>query len=434
MRDALQKAKLYRHFAARGWYALPEIPVFYKGGLRDTRRLITDVDMLALRPSASLEWEIVLGDCKTLKDVSPANRAVWLRGMMAHFSADNGIIVLKRKLIDEDHKLFASSFGVTLLDEDEFEHYDRALIYPEGSGRLDSTLGEHQLVRTLHEKYPRLRPFTDYLFLLAWNEGELLNLLRRVIGEARNVSKEIDPNNNAHLALILEAAAIFSVGLARCVGTIFNQFLQLKSKANLDEGLRILIWGGRDQYSFLAKVRHDMIASKGRELDSGLTLPEWDKFLELVREMLECPALGFNLPQLLREASACVMKNSSFLPAVSQSQLLLLKYAMITVKYVCRAGNFPPDAERVLTKLFVQRQSDLLYLKDSHITPLREIVVQAEPNKPKTFQSDAKAINEPTAGEETRSKKSESINEQTKATDSEASDKQIELPVESISK
>ena len=361
MKDAKQKAQLYNHFIARGWYALTEIPVFYKGAVFANRRLITDVDVLALRPSQGLEWELVLGDCKTLKDHSPANRAVWLRGLMAHFSARSGVVLLKRKPIDQDHKLFASSFGVTLLDEDEFEHYDRSLIYPAGSKGFESNLKAHQLIRNLPLKYPRLLPFTDYLFAAAWNEGDFLSVLRRVIGEARGVANEIDPKNPAHMALILEAGGIFAIGLAHCVGIIFNQFLQFESPAKLDEGLKLLIWGGRTQYEFIAKLRNDMIASKGKVAETSLTLPEWDRFLELIREMLEYPAISFQVPQLLHEAAGCVMSGSNFLPAARQSQLLLLKYAMQTMKYVCRAGKLPVDTERHLTKLFVERQSKLVH-------------------------------------------------------------------------
>jgi hypothetical protein len=361
MKDAKQKAQLYRHFMARGWYALPEIPVFYKGGVFEQRRLVTDIDVLALRPSSGLEWELVLGDCKTLKDHSPANRAVWLRGLMAHFSARSGIIILKRKPIDQDHKLFASSFGVTLLDEEEFEYYDRALIYPEGSKAFESNLAAHQLIRGLSRRYPRLVPFTDYIFAAAWNEGELLSLLRRIIGEARGVSTEIDPKNPGHLALILEAGGVFAIGLAHCVGIVFNQFLQLESPTKLDEGLKLLIWGGRTQYEFIAKLRNDMIASKGKAAEAALTLPEWDRFLELVREMLEYPALSFRVPQLLHTAAGCVMNGSTFLPNAHRSDLLLLKYAMLTMKYVCRAGKLPPDVEREITTLFVVKQSTLVH-------------------------------------------------------------------------
>ena len=381
MKDATQKAKLYRHFSARGWYALPEIPVFHKGGVYESRRLITDIDVLALRPRAELDWELVLGDCKTLKEQSPANRAIWLRGLMDHFSATSGVIILRRKQpIEPDHKLFASSFRVTLLDEEEFGNYDRALVFPEGSSRFDDDLKEHQDLRRLPGRFPKLKPFCEYLFALAWNEGDLLNLLRRVIGEARSVANEIDPQREEHHALILEASGIFAIGLARSVGVIFNQFLQPKSAHELDEALKVLIWGGRSQYNFIAKLRNEMIASKGKPSNgSELALPEWERFLELVREMLESPALSFEVPQLLRRASASLIRRSRFLSSASKEDLLLLKYSMMTVRYLCRAGKLPPDAERELTKLFVVRQSELVHSPDN-VTPSRSLEIGSSAN------------------------------------------------------
>jgi hypothetical protein len=56
-----------------------------------------------------------------------------------------------------------------------------------------------------------------------------------------------------------------------------------------------------------------------------------------------------------------MIRGSGFLSSANKEQLLLLKYSMMTVRYVCRAGKFPPDAERELTKLFVGRQSALVH-------------------------------------------------------------------------
>ena len=115
-KDSNQKDMLCKHFYSLGWFAQPEVVVFHKGGVYEQKKVITDVDVLALRPSTNFSWEIVLGDCKTLKGQSPANRALWLKGLMDFYHASEGVLVLKKELaIEIDHKLFASSFGVTIL-------------------------------------------------------------------------------------------------------------------------------------------------------------------------------------------------------------------------------------------------------------------------------------------------------------------------------
>ena len=136
MKDALQKEMLFKHFCAMGWYSQPEIALYHGGGLDEAGKLISDIDVLAFRPTSDLRWAKVLGDCKTLRSTSPANRAAWLHGMMTYSRSNDGILILKksqRAPIEQDHKLFARSMNVTLLDESEFTRYDRAICYPLGS-------------------------------------------------------------------------------------------------------------------------------------------------------------------------------------------------------------------------------------------------------------------------------------------------------------
>jgi hypothetical protein len=306
IKDKHQKDILCRHFAAQNYYVQPEVPVFHTGGIHGHKKLITDVDVYALRPGSDLRWELVLADCKTLKGQSPANRVLWLRGLMEHFSASSGIVMLQRKqTIESDHKLFAASLRVNLIDEDEFERYDRAIIYPEGSSRYPISIESINELRLLHDKYRRLRDFCEYIYSLVWNEENRFEMLRKVIGEAQAVSQEIDPDKTEHLALVLDSAGVFAIGLAECVGTAFNQYLQPETLYKLDDALKVVIWGGRDKYDFIAKLRHDLLLAKGRKPgpEGALSLPAWDNFLHLVRNMLENPRLSFSVPQLLRRAA-----------------------------------------------------------------------------------------------------------------------------------
>jgi hypothetical protein len=133
IKDSNQKDLLLRHLATQGAYVNTEVLVYHKGGIHQQRKYITDIDVFALRLGNNLKWELILGDCKTQKGQSPANRVLWLRGLMEHFSASSGIIIMQKKQsIEVDHKLFAASLGINLIEEEEFETYDRALVYPDG--------------------------------------------------------------------------------------------------------------------------------------------------------------------------------------------------------------------------------------------------------------------------------------------------------------
>lgn len=366
IKDFLQKDMLVRHFAAQNWYYQIETPVFHKGGVHERKKFITDIDVLALRPSADLRWEVVLGDCKTLKGQSPANRVLWLRGLMDYYSATSGIIILQRKqAIEADHKLFASSLGIRIIDEDEFQVYDKAVIYPEGSARYPLAAEDITKLYSLPERYRTLHDFCAYIYADAWNEHNRLELLRRVLGEAISISREIDPAKPEHLALVLDAIGVFSVGLAECVGKIFSQYLQPNSLSLLDEALKIVIWGGRSQYDFAVKVRQELASAKGKQFDqsSSLSLPAWDGFLHLVRTMLDYPQLSFYLPQLMRQAALDTYNNRNFLQYTSNSDLLLLKYAMLVTSYFCKAAKFPTQTRDMLEGKFIRKQSDLVLQK-----------------------------------------------------------------------
>jgi hypothetical protein len=370
IKDSHQKNLLCKHFYSLGWFAQPEVIVFHKGGTNEHKRVITDIDVLAIRPGTNLSWEMILGDCKTLKGQSPANRALWLKGLMIYLNASEGVLILnKEQGMEVDHKLFASSLNVTLLNEDEFDEYDKAIHYPSGSSNYSIDLRSIQVLRSTLEPYQKLKPYMQYLYELSWNENSFIEIIRKLIGESQQISQEIDPNKKEHLALIFDACAIFSIGIAECSGIIFKQYLKPQTKNQLDESLKYLIWGGRSQYEFVSKLRNELIlARKGAE--SQLTLPEWDRFLHLIRNILEYPSLAFSLPIMFRHAAIDTLQGKPFLNNfATQDNLLLLKFGMLVNGYLCRAAKFPAQAYEIIDKEFINLQSVILTKQESESTP-----------------------------------------------------------------
>jgi hypothetical protein len=370
MKDIFQKDLLCRHFGSQNFYIQPEVPIFHKGGIHEQKKLITDIDVLALRPGLDLRWELVLGDCKTLKGQSPANRVLWLRGLMHYFSASAGLIILQRKQpIEQDHKLFAASLGIALVGEDEFEKYDRAIIYPEGSVKYPLSMSSITELRAISTRYIVLKEFCEFIYGFAWNETSRLELLRKVIGEAQTIAQELDPAKTEHLALVLDSVSVFAVGLAECVGIIFNQYLQPETQSQLDEALKVVIWGGRSHYEFVAKLRHDLMVAKGMQPgpEGTLALPNWESFLQLVRSMLEYPRIAFSVPQLIRQAAVDIYYNRDILSDTNYDDLLLIKFAMLTSNYFCRAAKFPAQAREMLETKFIKRQSELVHSSENKV-------------------------------------------------------------------
>jgi hypothetical protein len=224
-------------------------------------------------------------------------------------------------------------------------------------------------LRSLPHRFPRFKPFCEYIYNFGWNEENRIDLLRKVIGEAQTISKELDPRKPEHLALVLDAAGVFAVGLAECVGTIFNQYLHPNTQNQLDDALKLVIWGGRANYEFVSRLRHDLMVARGKPTkpEGALALPSCDEFIQLVRSMLENPKLAFSVPQILRESAINVLYNQSFLGNAVKEELLLIKFAMLATNYFCRAARLPVETRKLLENEFIKRQSSLVYTETFNV-------------------------------------------------------------------
>jgi len=366
MKDSIQKMHLSKHFDALGWYVQLEVPVYLKGGVQEESKLITDIDILGLRMGVNYRWDAVIGDCKTLRSASPANRVLWVKGLMDQFSASSGFIILRRKRpIELDHKLLAASMGIILLDEDQFPRYDRATVYPAGSSLSTFNVDLLRSLRDLPSSYPALQPLTEYIYGYAWNERDYLQLIRKTIGIGQSIARELDPSKPHHIALALDAASVFSVGLAECVGIVFTHYLQPDSLDQLDEALKVVIWGGRSQYEFIAKLRGDLMKAKGirPSQKDALALPSWASFIQLIRNMLEAPAVSFQVPRLLRLSALDVLESRELLSDAKDYDLLAIKFCMLTFEYYCRVSGFPRDVVKSVTDSYIKLQSDIAQSK-----------------------------------------------------------------------
>ncbi len=163
---------------------------------------------------------------------------------------------------------------------------------------------------------------------------------------------ELDPAKPEHLAVVMDVLALFMHGMARIVIKIFGEYLQPGQRDALSLALLHLLYGGRGTYNHLNRIRRmltasdaerpsgvrpterppaaddnredsptqpDFFASEEAESASGkisrkaaprrreLSLPEWDRFVELTRQMLDAPIEVAHGPLFARElAWACL--------------------------------------------------------------------------------------------------------------------------------
>lgn len=368
IKDARQKVMLARHFHESNAFVLLEVPVFYIGGTDGSNKTVTDVDVLILRPTERFEWEVILGDCKTKRQESPANRSLWLRGLMHQLNADAGFLVLKKESsIERDHKLFAAAMGVRIFEEDEFVEYDRATLYPYGSSHSKFVPDTQNELRALPTRFPGLTTFNNYVFGTVWNERNRLTGLRKLLGAAQSVADEIDPAKREHQALVLLAASVFAVHLADCVGQVFNNHLLPHSRHDLEDALKYLVWGGKDNYEVAVRLRRDLLQARGQEDadNAELIFPQWDAFVHIVRSMLDNPRAAFQVPVLLQSLASSHMRDQPAWEDARRQDLLGLKFALLTFSYFSKAARLPAQLRREVEPIFLQRQTTLAE-KDPH--------------------------------------------------------------------
>lgn len=355
LKDRPQKDRVYKHFRAQGWLAQLEVPVTSLRGVSRNAPQVTDVDVLGIRASPELRWRYVIGDCKTRRKESPVNRVLWAAGLMEVFEASSGIVLLKRERdsqIERDHKLFADDRRILLVEEEEFGEYDRAVVYPSGSSAFPESIDAiEQLRDKTGEHFPRLREYLRWLYSEGWANSDHSVFLRTALGRARDVRGEIDPRREDHLAVVLEAASAFSVAFASLVGTVFRRHLKPNEREGLEDAARMIIWGGREQYEFYSRMRRDLAAARSTQLQEPLGLPEWDRFLELLRSALETPAFVFRCPQVLRSASLAVAARRPN-PLGDTSDREVLHLAMRLGVYFARATGIPAEAADRIKAIF----------------------------------------------------------------------------------
>ncbi len=363
MHDSGLKDQLFKHYWAQRYFAQPEVKIFCDEGIEPSPKEITDVDVYALRPHPDLYFERLLGDCRTLKGQSPISRSLWLRGLIDLVDAHSGCVLLETPRIERDHKLAASQIRVTLLSGADFKAYDRSLVYPDGSDKIGTSISHLRDLRDVSKKFPKLEPLLRYLYVGAWQDRSFGSLIRHLIGNLKHVNTELDPSRTDHLAVVADAAAVLSIGIAECAGKIFHQYLHPPDKGLLSEALKLLLWGGHETYVFHAALRQRLMSAKGliaSEDPGSLELPEWNLFVQLVRHVLDRPKEMFVCPWLLRQFAVDILTVARPFRDLTKADLLALKFSMLTVEYACRAAGLPRQFNDVLTDALVRGQSDLV--------------------------------------------------------------------------
>ncbi|MCY8953213.1 hypothetical protein MOE39_05000 [Bacillus cereus] len=334
-----------------------EAEIYFSEGVSPKKKVVTDLDTVALIPSEFGELSLLIGDCKTLKNQSPISRSFWLSGLMGLLKAHKGLILLTKE-IERDHKQLSSNLNISLLSERDFETYASKTCMHYKS--IDSALcnsNSWDKYFELYKRFPTLENAIRFVKNEFWNIADDKLKLRKTLFIIRDIRRELNPDHREHIALLSDLISLFTIALNRVTLDTFNQYLLPETKEHLSRELKIWIWGGMDQYLYWNKL-YQIASQKGN--DSEMELPEWDTFVQLIRQLLEEPYATSHVPLILREVAFEFLSENSqdynYSKHLAKKHPQSAKFAILISSYVCKAAKLPKEFDSLIIERLMKIQ------------------------------------------------------------------------------
>jgi hypothetical protein len=347
MKDREQKSKALKYSVSKGWFPQLEVDVHPPKALGEKVTLMTDLDVVASIPDDFAGFRSVVFDCKTHARESPVNRALWLRGVLDRMHSEYGVCILRKNAIVLDHRLVSTKLGIILLAEDEFDLYAESTSkrYRDKLGHVADIAAWEKLFG-IKEKYPSLGPALDFARSLYWMIDDAAEATRKTLGKLLEVRAELDPAKEEHLAITFDMAALFARALAMVTTYIFKAYLHPKQHTDLEEAVRLLLYGGRESYEHRNQLYKLLKERKGADLEnSNLSLPDWARFIQLVRQLLDSPIDVVRTPLILREVAFSYLVDQpdrAFAREMCKEWPQAGRFAVLIVDYLFKAAKLPP--------------------------------------------------------------------------------------------
>ena len=368
LNDRRQKADVLRYLVAKRWFPQLELEVLPSTVTTKNDFLLTDIDVLGSMPDELEGFRTCVFDCKTGRRESPVSRALWLRGLMDKIHAERGFCLLDRP-VERDHRLTAADLKILLLSEQDFPAFTQAT---DGTWRdADSHLARLENWETyfdIHRRFPALAPASKFSRSEFWITKSAGEACRRSIVCLRKLGPELDPSKSVHVAVVGDLLALFLHALGRIVTRLFSSYLQPNKREDLAEALLFLIYGGRSSYEFINELR-SKVRRRGKQQadapDGELTLPEWPRLVQLVRQTLDAPRQLLQSPLIAREVAWSYLTPSgpdapdarpghASVLAVDSPQAA--KFCFFAAEYLVKAARLPPEFDQLLAQTFLNLQ------------------------------------------------------------------------------
>ena len=360
MKDRNQKSSALRLAVANRWFPQLEVDIEPDRALGAKAKLVTDLDVLAEMPDLLTGFRSLVFDCKTKAKESPVNRALWLSGLLKKINGAHGFCILKKDCIELDHRLFAENLGITLLTEDDFELYAGSTS-PEYHGQLGhlASIDVWENYFTAVGNFEKLAPSLAFLRSEYWMVDSAADSCRKAIATLRKHHPEFDPAKVTHVALFFDFAALFARSLALIVSQIFKAHFHPNVQNELSDALLVLMYGGREAYEHRNELYQRV---QGKHLAQGannLSLPEWNSFLKLFRQLLDAPVDVQYCPSILKEVGFGYFVSdpeNAFARKLCYERPQAARFSLLIADYLAKATKLPPEFSMIADNLLISIQ------------------------------------------------------------------------------
>ena len=176
---------------------------------------------------------------------------------------------------------------------------------------------------------------------------------------AKNGSYSCAGPKPEHVGVACDFAALFARSLAVLCSHLFKAYLHPGRQHDLEEAVRLLMYGGRESYEHrnqLYRLLKEHKIRNGEQDDLGL--PERQRLIKLVRQLLDAPVDVTRSPLILREFSFSYINDStdrSFARTLCQECPQAGRFAVLLAGYLFRAVRLPGEFQEAVESSLLGR-------------------------------------------------------------------------------
>jgi hypothetical protein len=356
-KDRHQKECAIRFCLVSGMLPFLEVNVENRKELSSVSTVITDIDALGVAIDASGSHRKVVFDCKTLGKISPINRAFWASGLLQYAGCDEAFVIL-RKTASEAHRLSAKHVDVHLFGETQFNNFAESYSIDYASDYSYATdVNNWMRLFGIYSRGSVFEKFGDFLNHEVPLEEDAARGVKRLLSALIRGKGEFIPSNNDHMAVFQHVIMSFSLLMARIIHDLKTVIDFDSKKEDFEQLLKYYIWGGRGALLQRQKMADLFSSMSSASTQSQVEIPEWDKFVELTRKLLDSPKdvflCCFPLRELsLRSAGTVLEHKDVKLSADIVGNSRLRQFITFQANYLVSAGELPIEFGENLNATF----------------------------------------------------------------------------------